>query len=73
MVEPLAFIKAATAAVQADIGQGKSLDQIKREKVLAKLDYLEQGQARQDAYIERLYTALTHKNATPQPYRGNQP
>jgi cyclase len=73
LVKPLAFLKAAIAAVQNDINQGKTLDQIKEEKVLAKLDYLEEGQAREDAYIQRLYTALTHKNATPQPYRGNQP
>jgi glyoxylase-like metal-dependent hydrolase (beta-lactamase superfamily II) len=73
LVKPLAFLKAATAAVQNDINQGKTLDQIKEEKVLAKLDYLEEGQVRENAYIERLYTALTHKNAAPQPYRGNQP
>jgi glyoxylase-like metal-dependent hydrolase (beta-lactamase superfamily II) len=72
LVRPLAFLKAATAAVQEDINEGKSLEQIKQEQVLAKLDYLEEGQAREDAYIERLYSALTHKNATPQPYIGNQ-
>jgi len=54
LVKPLASIKAATAAVQERINEGRSLDQIKQEKVLAKLDYLEQGQARGDAYIERL-------------------
>jgi cyclase len=71
LVKPLAFLKAAKAAVQADIDQGKSLDQIKQEKVLAKLDYLQQGQASEDAYTERLYNALTHKNASPQPYKAN--
>jgi len=73
LVKPLALLKAATAAVQQDIDEGKSLDQIKQENVLAKLDYPEQGQARADAYIERIYSALTHKNAAPQPYPGNQP
>ena len=72
LVKPLAFLKAATATVQQDINEGKSLEQIKQEKVLAKLDYLEEGQAREDAYIDRIYSALTHRNATPQPYRGNQ-
>jgi len=33
------------------------------KKVLAKLDYLEQGQARENAYIEWLSSALTQKNA----------
>jgi glyoxylase-like metal-dependent hydrolase (beta-lactamase superfamily II) len=72
LVKPLTFLKAATAAVQEGINEGKSLEQIKQEKVLAKLDYLEEGEAREDAYIERLYIALTHNNAAPQPYRGNQ-
>jgi cyclase len=71
LVKPLAFLKAAVAAVQADIDAGKSLDQIKQEKVLAKLDYLQQGPEKEDAYVERLYVALTHKNATPLPYSGN--
>lgn len=73
LVKDLDFLKGATAAVQADINEGKSLDQIKQEKVLAKLDYLELGQAKEEAFIERLYSALTHKNAIPQPYRGDQP
>ena len=73
LVKPLGFLKAATAAVQEEINKGKSVDQIKQQKVLANLDYLEQGQAREDEYIERLYNALTHKNSSPQPYRGNQP
>ena len=46
LVKPLAFLKAATEAVQADINAGKTLDQIKQEKVLAKLDYLGQGRRR---------------------------
>jgi glyoxylase-like metal-dependent hydrolase (beta-lactamase superfamily II) len=71
LVKPLAFLKAAVAAVQADIDAGKSLDQIKQENLLAKLDYLQQARDKQDAYVERLYIALTTKNATPQPYHGN--
>ena len=72
LVKPLALLKAATAAVQADIDAGKSLDQIKQENLMAKLDP-EQPQARADAYIERIYSALTHKDATAQPYKGGQP
>jgi glyoxylase-like metal-dependent hydrolase (beta-lactamase superfamily II) len=71
LVKPLAFLKAATAGVQGDINEGKTLDQIKQENVLAKLDYLDLGPEKENAYVERLYTALTHKNAAPQPYRGN--
>lgn len=72
LVKPLAVLKGATAAVQADIDAGKSLDQIRQENLLAKLDP-EQPQARAEAYIERIYSALTHKNAIPQPYKGGQP
>jgi cyclase len=68
LVKDLAFLKAATAAVQADINKGKGLDQIKQEKVLANLDYLNEGPAKEDAFVERLYFALTHKNASPEPY-----
>jgi cyclase len=72
LVKPLAVLKATTAAVQADIDAGKSLDQVKQEQLLSKLDP-EQPQARADAYVERIYSALTHKNATTQPYHGTQP
>lgn len=71
LVKPLAFLKAATAAVQSEIDQGKTLDQIKQDNLLAKLDYLDAGPDKENAYVERLYTALTHKNATPKPYQGN--
>lgn len=72
LVKPLALLKSATAAIQTDIDAGKSLDQIKQDQALTSLDFPQQGQQRADAYIERIYSALTHKNATPQPYRGNQ-
>jgi cyclase len=59
----LAFLKAATAAVQGDIDAGKTLDQIKQEKVLGSLDYLKLDQAKEDAFVERLYNALMQKKA----------
>jgi cyclase len=73
LVKPLALLKAATAAVQQDIDQGENLDQIKQDPALAKLDFPEQGPGRRDAYVERIYSALTHKDATPQPYHVQQP
>ena len=61
----LTVLKDTAAAVQAGINQGKNLEQLKQEKVLAKWDYLGQG-PREDAYIERLYNSLTHKSDTPE-------
>ena len=55
----LTFLKAATAAVQAGIDQGKSVDQLKQEKVLANIDTLGMDPMREDAAIQRLYTNLT--------------
>ena len=49
----LAVLTGTKAAVQAGIDQGKSLDQLKQEKVLAKWDYLGQGKASDD-YLERV-------------------
>jgi cyclase len=63
LVQNLAFLKGATAAVQGDMDAGKTLDQIKQEKVLANLDYLHLDQAKEDAFVERLYTALLQKKA----------
>jgi cyclase len=63
LAQSLAFLKGATAAVQSDIDAGKTLDQIKQEKVLAKLDYLNLDQAKEDAFVERLYNSLVQKKA----------
>ena len=71
LVKPLALLKAATAAIQKDIDAGRSLDQIKQDPALTSLDFPQEGQQRADAYIERIYSALTHKDATPQPYHAN--
>jgi cyclase len=59
----LALLKATSAVVQAGIDQGKGLDQLKQEKVLAKWDYLEKnGGMKSEAYLERLYKSLTEKS-----------
>ena len=58
----VALLKATSAVVQAGIDQGKSLDQLKQERVLAKWDYLEKnGGMKSDAYLERLYKSLNKK------------
>jgi cyclase len=61
----VALLKGTSAAVQAGINQGKSLDQLKQEKVLAKWDYLEKnGGLKSDAFLERLYRSLSQKNSS---------
>jgi cyclase len=57
----LDVVKATTAVVQAGINQGKSLDQLKQEKVLAQWDSLESPPIKEDVYLERLYKSLTSK------------
>lgn len=59
LAQNLTFLKAATAAVQAGMDQGKSVDQLKQEKVLANIDTLGLGPTKEDAAIERLYTTMT--------------
>lgn len=54
----LDVLKGTTAAVKAGIDQGKSLDQLKQERVLAKWEYLETPPIKTDVYIERLYKGL---------------
>ena len=61
----LDILKGTSAAVQAAIDQGKSLDQAKQEKILAKWDYLGTAPA-SDAYLERLYKSLSQKSPSGQ-------
>jgi glyoxylase-like metal-dependent hydrolase (beta-lactamase superfamily II) len=62
VVKMLAVLKDTRAAVQAGINQGKSLGQLKQEKVLAKWDYLNDSHHIQsDVYLERLYKTLSAK------------
>jgi len=60
----LAILKDTTAAVQAGIGQGKSLEQLKQEKVLAKWEYLNTRIVKSDVYLEAVYRSLSKKNAS---------
>ena len=62
MVRMLAVLKDTRATIQAGIAQGKSLDQLKQEKALAKWDYLNESRHIQsDVYFERLYKTLSAK------------
>jgi cyclase len=59
----LEVLKGTSAAVQIGIGQGKSLEQLKQERVLAKWDYLnESHHIQSDVYLERLYKDLSKQN-----------
>jgi cyclase len=61
----LDVVQATTAVVQAGINQGKSLDQLKQEKVLAQWQYLDSPPIRTDVYLERLHKSLASaKNST---------
>jgi cyclase len=60
----LAVLKDTSAAVKVGISQGKSLDQLKQEKVLAKWDYLnESHHIQSDVYFERLYKDLSKQKS----------
>jgi len=58
----LDVVKATTAVVQQGINQGKSLQQMKDEKILAPWQYLETPPIKTDVYLERLYKSLTSKS-----------
>lgn len=63
MVQYLSVLKGTIAAVQAGMREGKNLDQLKKEKVLAKWQYLEvpdsPGAMKSDIYLEHLYNTLS--------------
>ena len=61
----LDVLKGTSAAVQAGIDQGKSLQQLKQERVLAKWEYLNTRIMNTEAYLERLYRSLSQTNPRP--------
>jgi cyclase len=63
VVKELAVLKGTIAAVQAGIDQGKTLDQLKQEKVLAQFEYLN-THIKTDVYLEHLYNALKNKKGS---------
>ena len=64
LAKELAVLKDTRAAVRLGIDQGKSLDQLMQEKVLAKWEYLnESHHIQSDVYLGRLYKELTQGRA----------
>ena len=62
-MKPAGYQLRFSAAVQAGIVQGKSLEQLKQEKVLAKWEYLDSPPIKTDVYLERLYKGLASQKA----------
>ena len=65
------MLKETSAAVQAGINQGKTLDQLKQEKILAKWDAYGQSFIKTDVFTEILYDSLTKKPSGPQNSHGH--
>lgn len=57
----LEVMKGTSAAVQRGIAAGKTLDQLKQEKVLAAWDSWGQGFIKSDFFLETIYNSLTKK------------
>ena len=67
----ITVLKEASAAVEAGIKKGKTLDQLKQEKVLAKWDSWGQGFIKTDIFIEILYDSIKNKPSGPKNAHGH--
>ncbi len=67
----ITMLKETSAAVQAGIKKGKTLDQLKQEKVLAKWDSFGQSFIKTDLFTEILYDSLTKKPNGPKNDHGH--
>ncbi len=67
----ITMLKETSAAVQAGIKKGKTLDQLKQEKVLAKWDSFGQSFIKTDLFTEILYDSLTKKPSGPKNDHGH--
>ncbi|HYX53859.1 MAG TPA: MBL fold metallo-hydrolase [Candidatus Limnocylindrales bacterium] len=65
------MLKGTSGAVQAGIKAGKTLDQLKQEKVLAKWDAWAHGFINADVFTEVLYDSLTKKTTGPKNDHGH--
>lgn len=65
------MLKETSAAVQAGIEKGKTLDQLKKEKVLAKWDSWGQSFIKTDVFTEILYDSLSQKKTGPKNSHGH--
>jgi cyclase len=67
----IAVLRETSAAVEAGIKKGKTLDQLKQEKVLAKWDSWGQSFIKTDMFIEILYDSLKNKPSGPKNSHGH--
>jgi glyoxylase-like metal-dependent hydrolase (beta-lactamase superfamily II) len=67
----IAMLKETSAAVDAGIKQGKTLAQLKQEKVLARWDSFGQSFIKTDVFTEILYDSLSKKSAGPKNDHGH--
>jgi len=67
----ITVLKETSAAVEAGIKKGKTLDQLKQEKVLAKWDSWGQSSIKTDMFIEILYDSLKNKPSGPKNSHGH--
>ena len=67
----VAMLKETSAAVEAGIKKGKTLDQLKKEKVLAKWDSWGQSFIKTDVFTEILYDSLKQKTTGPKNSHGH--
>ncbi|HEY6968065.1 MAG TPA: MBL fold metallo-hydrolase [Candidatus Angelobacter sp.] len=67
----ITMLKETSAAVEAGIKKKKTLDQLKKEKVLAKWDSWGQSFIKTDVFIEILYDSLTQKSTGPKNSHGH--
>src|SRR5260221_7259818 len=65
-------LKETSAAVEAGIKKGKTVDQLKQEKVLAKWDSWGQSFIKTDMFVEVLYDSLTKKTTGPENSHGHR-
>jgi cyclase len=67
----IAVLKETSAAVEAGIKKGKTLDQLKQEKVLAKWDSWGQAFIKTDMFTEILYDSLKNSPSGPKNSHGH--
>jgi glyoxylase-like metal-dependent hydrolase (beta-lactamase superfamily II) len=67
----ITVLKETSAAVQAEMKKGKTLDQLKQEKVLAKWDSWGQSFIKTDMFIEILYDSLKNSPTGPKNAHGH--
>jgi cyclase len=67
----IAMLRETSAAVQDGIKQGKTLDQLKKEKVLGKWDSFGQSFIKTDIFTEILYDSLTKQPSGPKDAHGH--